>query len=551
MSSILYWAHFFCFIIKKIVLLNYSNHKYYLVQKENQHFIKSFVLIHIFVKQYFCNQNHHKSSQIKKHLSINQNCIIMKNKLQLPKNGNLSFGYKSIFFLLLSFYFALNANSQEKKITDKFKKATVFKIDSLFQENYVFPDKAKLIGTHLKNAYKEGKFKKYDLLDSFAVALTKEVRVINNDKHLRIRPKFIPANEKKDLSQNAYEIYLHNLTDNRKLANGFKEVKIIDNNVGYLNFRFFIDETEKTIDSYMNLLAKTDAIIVDLRTNGGGSPNTVQYLCSYFFNAPLLLNSLYFRKDNSTTGFSVKDVNGKKMVDVPLLILTGPKTFSGAEEFSYNMQTQKRATLVGQITGGGANPGDFFEINNQLEIFIATGTAINPITKTNWEGVGVVPEYKTTADAAYDKAVELAQKAAEDYRTKKATESKKLYQELQAVIEKQTKPLNETDSAKMDVQIFSVIKKLTESNLYTEEDIDFLSSEYTKTKPFIAESILKSNTELYPNSPMAFLKYGDVLEENGKKNNAASVLQKAIEIATAIKAPYIEGLKARYESIIK
>lgn len=452
---------------------------------------------------------------------------------------------------MLSFVFVINANSQQKKITENFKKETVLKIDSLIQTNYVFPDKAKLIGDHIKKAYKIGAFKKYDLLDSFAVALTKEVRFINNDKHLRVVPKFIPAEEKKVLSKNYYELYLHNLTDNRKQANGFREAKIIDGNIGYVNFNFFIHETEKTIDSYMYLLATTDAIIIDLRTNGGGSPKTVQYLCSYFFKAPLLLNTLYFRKDNYTEEFWVKDVNGKKRLDVPLFVLTGSKTFSGAEEFSYNMQTQKRATLVGETTGGGANPGDAFEVNNLLEIFIATGTGINPITKTNWEGIGVVPEYKTTATNAYNKAIELAQKAAQDYRDKKATESKKLYQELQATIVQQIKPLNETDTAKMDKQLFNVIKKLTESDLYKEEDIVFLTTEYSKTKPFITESILKSNTELHPNSPIAFLKYGDVLEENNKKSDAVAALKKAIEIATAIKAPYIEGLKARYESIIK
>lgn len=475
----------------------------------------------------------------------------MKNTLHRPESKPSFFNYKSIFILILSFVFVVNVSGQQKKVTEKFKQETVLKIDSLIQKNYVFPDQAKLIGDHLKKTYKAGVFKKYDLLDSFAVALTKEVRFINNDKHLRVKPKFIPAEEKKDSNKDYYELYLHNLTDNRKLANGFREAKIIDGNIGYLNFKFFIHETEKTIDSYMYLLASTDAIIIDLRTNGGGSPKTVQYLCSYFFKAPLLLNTLYFRKDNYTEEFWVKDVNGKKMLDVPLFILTGSKTFSGAEEFSYNMQTQKRATLVGETTGGGANPGEVFDVNNLLETFIATGTAINPITKTNWEGIGVIPEYKTTADAAYEKALELAQKAAQDYRDKKATEAKKLYQELQTTAAQQTKPISEADTAKIDKQLLEVIKKLTESDLYKEDDIDFLSSEYSKTKPFVTESILKSNTELFPNSPIAFLKYGDVLEKNGKKSNAAAALKKAIEIATIIKAPYIEGLKARYESILK
>jgi hypothetical protein len=467
------------------------------------------------------------------------------------QNKAFSFSRQLVFMLLLSFGIALQVNGQQKKITEKFKKETVLKIDSLLQKNYIFPEKAKLIGAHLKGAYRDGKFKKYELLDSFSTALTKEVRFINDDKHLGIKPIFVPTKEKIESNQDSYEIYLHNLTDNRKLANGFREVKIIDGNIGYLNFNFFIHETNQTIDSYLYLLEKTDAIIIDLRTNGGGSPKTVQYLCSYFLKAPLLLNTLYFRKDNYTEEFWVKEVNGKKRLDVPLFIITGAKTFSGAEEFSYNMQTQKRATLVGETTGGGANPAESFEINSLLEIFIPTGTGINPVTKTNWEGIGVIPEYKTTKDMAYDKTLELATKAAENYRSKNAAESKKLYQELQTSIDQQTKPLNEGDLAKMDQQLFQVIKKMTESDLFNEDAVDVLSTDYTKTKPYIAESILKSNAELHPKSPIAFLKYGDLLEQNGKKGDATAVLKKAVEVATEIKAPYLEGLKNRYESILK
>ncbi|OXB23679.1 hypothetical protein B0A80_09430 [Flavobacterium tructae] len=461
------------------------------------------------------------------------------------------FNSKLVFLFVLTCLILPNANGQQKKITEKFKKETILKIDSLIQKEYIFPDQAKLIAAHLKKSYKENKFKKYDLLDSFAVALTKEIRLVNNDKHLRVKPKFVPDNKNTNAAKDSYEIYLHNLTDNRKLADGFREVKILDGNIGYLNFKYFIHETNPTIDSYMQLLSKTDAIVIDLRTNGGGSPKTVQYLCSYFFKEPLLLNTLYFRKDNFTEEFRVTEVNGKKRIDVPLFIITGDRSFSGAEEFSYNMQTQKRATLVGEVTGGGANPGEILEINSLLEIFIPTGTAINPITKTNWEGIGVIPEYKTTKELAYDKTIELAKKAAEDYRSKIAAESKKLYLELQSTVDQQTKPSNEADLAKMDQQIQTVIKKLIESDWFTEEDITNLSSDYTPTKPFIAESILKSNAELHPKSPIAFLKYGDLLEQNGKKDTATAVLKKAVELATEIKAPYLEGIKNRYEKILK
>src|ERR1044072_8406622 len=104
------------------------------------------------------------------------------------------------------------------------------------------------------------------------------------------------------------------------------------------------------------------------------------------------------------------------MADVPLYVLTSDYTFSGAEEFTYNMQSRKRATIIGETTGGGANPGGMFPINDRFGIFIPTGRAINPVTKTNWEGVGVKPEIAVEASHALDTAVALARQAAESHR---------------------------------------------------------------------------------------------------------------------------------------
>ena len=434
----------------------------------------------------------------------------------------------------------------QKKINEKFKKGTVDKIDLLLKENYVFPDQAELIANHLNKSLKEGKFKKYDLLDSFAHVLTKEIRVVNNDKHLGVWTAFAPAKEHENLN-NDYQSYLKIHTDIRKQANGFKEVKIIDGNIGYLNINFFLAETTKTIDAYMYLLTNTDAIIIDLQDNGGGNPKTVNYLCSYFLESNLLTNTFYFRQGNRKDQAITHEVNGKKMIDVPLFIITGSKTFSGAEEFSYNMQSQKRATLVGKVTGGAANPGEVFKINPDLEIFIPTGTGINPITKTNWEGTGVIPEIKISGESAYSKAVELASQAAETYRNKKASESKNIYSELQDILDKQTQSYSESDIAKIDKQILQIFTKGNDLNLFSEGDINFFGSQNAQKNPIVAESILKSNTVLYPRSPMSYLAYGDMLELNGKKNLALINFEKSIALAEEQKAPYLEGLKMRYE----
>jgi hypothetical protein len=450
---------------------------------------------------------------------------------------------KSIYIALLLFASIMNVNGQ-KILAEKFKKESILKIDSLLQEHYIFPDKAKLISIQLKKQYQNGEFKKYNLIDSFAIAITKEIRSINNDKHLAVWNTPFPI--KKTSLNNDFETYFYNFTNIRKQANGFKEVKIIDGNIGYLKIDFFLNETNPTIDSYMNLLKNTDAVIIDLRNNGGGNPKTVQYLCSYFLKKAILINTLYYREGNRTDSIFTTNVNGKKLFDVPLLILTSPKTFSGAEEFSYNMQAQKRAVIIGEISGGAANPGDVFKINNELEIFIPTGRGINPITKTNWEGIGVIPEIITKENLTDTIAINKALKLAEAYRSKKQAESKILYQKLQEIVDQDYILTEGNNISNVDFKIFEVLQKWIDSDLYTENDINFFGSKMTK-KPVIAESILKANTQLFPNSPIAFLNYGDLLELNGKKDEALKILKKSVDIATAINAPYLEGLKKRYE----
>ena len=266
-------------------------------------------------------------------------------------------------------------------------------------DHYVFPDVAKSTEKHIRAQLKKGHFDQFKDKKSFADALTASVQEINNDKHMRIwanKPFVAPENT----PERRVEEHLDRVERNRRRNAGFNNVEILEGNVGYLDLRGFagLNQGKPMADAYMKLMANCDAIIVDVSKNGGGDPKMVQYLCSYFFNEKLLLNSLYWRKGDKTEEFwTLDEVDGQKLPDVPLFIITGERTFSAAEEFSYNMQTRKRATLVGQTTGGGANPGGGMAINDDLTVFIPTGKAINPITKTNWEGVGVIPEVKASA----------------------------------------------------------------------------------------------------------------------------------------------------------
>ena len=173
----------------------------------------------------------------------------------------------------------------------------------------------------------------------------------------------------------------------------------------------------------MNFLSNSDAIIIDLRRNGGGEPSMIQLISSYFFEEPVHLNSFYIRDEDKMKQFwSHAHVEGPRMTDTPLYVLTSSNTFSAAEEFTYNMKNLERATIVGQTTGGGAHPVRFLRFDDlKVSMSLPFGRAINPITGTNWEGTGVVPDLEVPAEQALDRGhLEalrlLVEKAADEER---------------------------------------------------------------------------------------------------------------------------------------
>jgi C-terminal processing protease CtpA/Prc len=172
-------------------------------------------------------------------------------------------------------------------------------------------------------------------------------------------------------------------------------VERLAGNVGYIDLRSFSPASmaAKKAAEAMNSLATTDALLIDLRRNGGGDPAMVALLISYSVDGePIHLNDFVGRDGNVQQQFwTSRDVEGKRYGGKDVYVLTSSFTFSAAEEFAYNLTTLKRATLVGETTGGGANPVTFFEIDDRFRISVPTARARNPITMTNWEGTGVAP----------------------------------------------------------------------------------------------------------------------------------------------------------------
>ncbi len=273
----------------------------------------------------------------------------------------------------------------------------------------------------------------------------------------------------------------------------------------------------------------------------------VQYLCSYFFGEKVHLNSLYWREGDRTDEFwTLEKVNGTKMPDVPLFVLTSNYTFSGAEEFSYNMQTQKRATLIGETTGGGANPGGTRPINDNLSVFIPTGKAINPITGTNWEGVGVVPEVKVEADVALEKGIELATAAAKEYRSEMEASYKEVFNGIVAKLDKYVETTGQEDKKSLKKSILKDFKSAVKLDLFDEGDINYLGYTFLGQlgKPETAEVVFWCNTKLYPESANVYDSYGEALAANGKMEKSLANYQKAVQIADKNNDPQLELFKA-------
>lgn len=274
---------------------------------------------------------------------------------------------------------------------------------------YVFPDVAAKIELEIKKLVAA---KKYDALTSaqaFAEALTTDLQAVSHDKHMRVRysPEVIP-DRKPDGPPPPAEV--ERFRDQVRFWNaGYVKAERLDGNVGYLRLDGFMPAAEAAprAAAAMTLLADTDALVIDLRYNGGGDPASVALLVSYLFAADdeRHINDIYWRPDSSTKQFwTSHDLSGKRYPDKPVYVLTSKNTFSGAEEFAYDVQNLKRATLVGETTGGGANPGGPEKVHAHFMVNVPRGRAISPVTKTNWEGTGVVPEVKVAAEQALDTA---------------------------------------------------------------------------------------------------------------------------------------------------
>ena len=313
----------------------------------------------------------------------------------------------------LAFLFVLIAsqvNAQASKQSTVNINELIQSITDSLSKHYIFPEKAVIISNYLESQLKKNSYNALlDKPERLAEQIMQDIKVVHHDPHMRIKfdPGFVPQEIYKPTPENNERVKKYWKENNYT----FKKVEILPGNIGYLPFDLFTDDIEAakpTIKAALIFIANTRALIIDLRNNMGGSPQMVSQLESYFFKEKTHMNDLINRTNMDTTFLYADPAKADGVyLSMPVYILTGQHTFSGAEDFRYAMQTAKRAIVVGETTGGGAHPQMPFSVGQHFIVFIPFARSINPVTKTDWEGTGVMPNVKATANKASIKAQEL------------------------------------------------------------------------------------------------------------------------------------------------
>ena len=291
------------------------------------------------------------------------------------------------------------ADAKEPAIDAVERSAVIEGILTQIRTNYVFPDAAKKMEDAVREKLNSGAYDKITRCTDFADVLTKDLRAVCHDGHLGVDfalGKMRQTGNESPSKDDIREFEAVAVRNNYR----FRKVEILEGGIGVLDLGAFYpsEMISETAAAAMAFLANCEAVIIDLRDNHGFAPSGGTLIASYFFAEETRLSDQYNRAEGTTRQFwTLPSVLGKKLADMELYILTSHQTFSAPEAFAYDLQSLKRATVVGERTGGGAHGTLSHRVNSHFTISVPFSRSINPVTKTDWEGSGVKPDIDVPA----------------------------------------------------------------------------------------------------------------------------------------------------------
>lgn len=286
-------------------------------------------------------------------------------------------------------------------------------VEAKLRSDYVFPDKLDALLPKLRARWKGAAFEK--LADAHALVdhLDADLREVFHDGHLNVRlAASLPPGMFEDPDKDDPAFTAQMEAFDRRSHFGVVKAEILPGNVGVLELRSFALKSPGQSQAYaaaMSFLKDTEALIIDVRHNGGGDGEAVADLAGYFLEKKTLLQWDVPRNGPQREHFSAAAVEGPRYgAAKPVYVLTSNDTFSAAEECAYDLQTQKRALVVGEHSGGGANHNRFFRVGDGFALSVPYMATKNAVTGINWEGTGVPPDVKVPAADALKAAHKLA-----------------------------------------------------------------------------------------------------------------------------------------------
>jgi tetratricopeptide (TPR) repeat protein len=431
------------------------------------------------------------------------------------------------------FNFSSNFAQTQQSLVSHDEKEEIFeKIAQLIEDNYVYPNLGEKYADEILKIFESGEFNEPENAEEFGEVVTSSLQKVMNDQHVKFRLlKASDLGEKEEGSLH-HPLRLFRLGQKENL--GFLRLEWLEEEIGYLDFRRFNAHAEarEMLFCAINFLSSAHAIIIDLRQNQGGSMDMIPVLSGYFLEHPTQLSGIYYRHGDITLDIWTRGVvQGEPLLDIPLFLLIGPDTFSAAESFAYDMKVRKRAILVGDSTKGGAHSVDLYQINDRFEIYIPTARAVNPVTGTNWEGIGVIPDVLISSESAMDTALVLAKKAAQEYGKKKDTTMMGFVRKMQVQLDTADSLYRHGNESLASSILDSAFQTGSKANLINEFFVQVLAYHYASQNDHeIHLAILKKQVKLFSNSYRAYESLAWAYLKQGEEELAIKNFEKVLEL---------------------